>query len=94
MRRWPGNIGVFELDPKALTSRYRNAAFFASTEALPIALGRVTGISQGFVEASNVNPVKELANLIAITRNFESATAIVDRADRAISKSVNDISGA
>ncbi len=88
-----GNIGVFDIDKQNLMSRYTNSAFLATTPGVPIPIGDQTIISQGYLESSNVNPMKELTRLIAITRNFESVSAVIDRADKTISKSVNELAG-
>lgn len=88
-----GNIGVFSIDQENLMSRYTNSAFFATTPGVPVAIGGKSAISQGYVEASNVNPLKELTRLIAITKNFESVSAIIERADNTLAKSVNELAG-
>ena len=86
-----GNIGVFEIEPNGFNGRYGNSAFFASTPGVPIPIGKETTIGQGYVESSNVNPIKELTRLIAITKSFDSAAAIVERADNVISKSIGEL---
>ncbi len=86
-----GNIGVFEVASDSFSGRYSNSAFLASRPGIPIAIGKDVKISQGFVEASNVNPIMEMASLIEITRSFESAATIVDRADKSIAKSINEL---
>ncbi len=91
--RLVGNIGVFEVPPENLVSRYSNAAFISSVPGLPITLGTGNSITQGFVEQSNVDPIKELANLIAITKTFQNASALVDKVDETLSKSINELSG-
>jgi len=89
-----GNIGVFEIETENITGRYSNSSFFSSTAGVPIATGKATSIQQGYLESSNVNPLKELASLISITRNFESSSSLLEKADNVISKSINELSGA
>ena len=76
---------------------YRRATrirhFFTSIPAAALIPGQDTTIAQGFVEGSNVNPVKELASLMTIQQNFESATAIISRADDTISSAINELGG-
>ena len=88
-----GNVGVFSIDRQNLMSRYTNSAFFTKTPGVPIAIGGNTSVTQGYLEASNVNPLHELTRLIAITKNFESVSAIIERADNTIAKSVSELSG-
>lgn len=86
-----GNIGVFEMPPENLTVRFGNSGFLAAGEALPLSPEAGTTVNQGFIEGSNVNPMLELANMIAISRNFESASSIVQRADDSVAKSVREL---
>jgi flagellar basal-body rod protein FlgF len=86
-----GNVGVFELPQNAVASRFENAAFFASAEALPIAPGNATKITQGFVENSNVDPIAQMANLITVQRYFESLNATIKDSEDALNQSVHDI---
>ena len=87
-----GNIGVFEVNDKDLQRRYSNSAFFATSQGIPLGIGSRTVIQQYFVESSNVNAMRELANLISVSRSFESATSIVEKADSAISQSISELS--
>jgi len=86
-----GNIGVFDVDEKNMSSRFGNASFFADTPGIPIGIGAKTKIQQGFLEGSNVNAMREMANLIMVSRSFESATSMAEGADRAIAKSINEL---
>ena len=65
------NIGVFELDQSNFTSRYENSSFLSKIPGVPIVAGGTTSVVQGRTEASNVNPMHELAKMIAVTRSFE-----------------------
>ena len=89
--RLVANIGVFEVSQDQLESRFTNSAFFASSPGIPLALDGNNAVKQGFVENSNVNPIKELANLIAITKGFESATSMIERADQSVSRAVSEL---
>ncbi len=48
-------------------------------------------IRQGFLEGSNVNPVKEMIKMIETYRGYESAQRVIRAYDEIASKSVNDI---
>lgn len=86
-----GNIGVFELPEGSITARFENTAFFANVEGLPIAPGNTTKVLQGFSESSNVNGVEEIANLMAITRTFESLTSTLRDAENALNQAVREL---
>ena len=85
-----GNIGVFEVNEKDMQSRFGNSSFFANTPGIPIGIGANIKIQQGFLEGSNVNAMREMANLITVSRSFESAASMIEGADSAISKSISE----
>ena len=87
------SLGLFEITKENMTGRYTNTSFFTNVPATPIAPGTDTTITQRYVESSNVNAVKEMAHLMTITQAFESATALIGRADDTLSKSINELGG-
>lgn len=48
-------------------------------------------VEQGVLEASNINVVSEMVNLIAITRNYESNQKIIQSIDETMDKAVNQV---
>lgn len=48
-------------------------------------------ISQGFLEASNVNPIRTMTEIIETMRVFETYQKVIQAADDATSKTVNDV---
>ena len=92
--RLVGNLGIFQVEPENLASRLTNAAFISSVPGVAIAAGNGVSLNQGFVENSNVNPMKELGNLITITKAFDSVSSLVDRVDQTLSRSLNELGGA
>ena len=48
-------------------------------------------ISQGFVESSNVNAIRTMTEIIETMRVFESYQKVIQAADDATSKAVNDV---
>ena len=48
-------------------------------------------IRQGFIEASNVNPLEQLVKLIEITRSFESNQRAIQAMDETLGKAVNEV---
>jgi flagellar basal-body rod protein FlgF len=49
-------------------------------------------VHQGWVEGSNVNPVKEMTEMIAATRTFETTQKAIQAYDSMAGKAANDIS--
>lgn len=50
-----------------------------------------TMVIQGSIETSNVNPIKEMSNLIKAHRNFESIQKVIKTYDNMASKAYNEI---
>ena len=48
-------------------------------------------VMQGYTEASNVNTIKEMVDMINVTRNYETNQRLVQIHDQLLSKSVNEI---
>ena len=76
-----GRVGVFDVaDPAALQHR-GGTLFEATTEPVPAEEARVR---QGFLEASNVNPVTEIARMIEVQRAYELGQSFLQREDERI----------
>jgi flagellar basal-body rod protein FlgF len=79
-----GRIELVNADPTTL-SRAGDTRFRAEAGFEPVESPRMR---QGFIEASNVNPVLEIARLIEVQRSFEIGQQVLadenDRARRAI----------
>jgi flagellar basal-body rod protein FlgG len=48
-------------------------------------------LRQGFLEASNVNPVLEMVNLIEVHRSYEANQKMIQAHDAALSKAINEV---
>ncbi len=72
-----GAIGLFNIDPSAKLKRFENSGVIPDKAATPVLDFSSTGVAQGFVEGSNINPVLEMAKMMMITRDFESASSAV-----------------
>ena len=48
-------------------------------------------IHQGYLEASNINVVSEMVEMITISRAYESSQKAVQTADSMLEKAVNDV---
>ncbi|EPX84158.1 flagellar basal-body rod protein FlgF [Rubellimicrobium thermophilum DSM 16684] len=82
-----GQIGlVVPRDPLAL--RREAGTLFSAPQTDPAPAGRIL---QGFLEKSNVDPVMEVARLIAVSRAYEAGQAFLDREDERIRKTIQAI---
>ena len=91
--RTVGNIGIFEMPPENMTSRFSNSAFLASVPGVAVIPGSGVSINQGFIESSNVNPLNEMANLITISKSYSSVSTLIGHVDKALGKSVEILGG-
>lgn len=76
-----GALGVFELPDTAKLSRYGNSGVISSQPGAAVQVFNSTAVLQGYSEGSNVNPMQELTKLIALQRNFDSASTMVKEAE-------------
>ncbi len=70
-----GAIGLFTLDPTAKLKRYDNSGVIPDKPAVPVLDFNNNGMTQGFVEGANINPVLEMAKMMMITRDFDNVSA-------------------
>ncbi|HPN65653.1 MAG TPA: flagellar basal body rod C-terminal domain-containing protein, partial [Candidatus Goldiibacteriota bacterium] len=50
-----------------------------------------TQVLQGFVESSNVNPVREMVEMITAFRAYEASQKAISAQDQTLDKAVNDV---
>jgi flagellar basal-body rod protein FlgF len=78
-----GSLGLFVLNLQEGFSRFENSGLVPATDAEAVTSFTTNGVLQGYIEESNVNPINELVRLIEVTRNFESISALTERAQDA-----------
>ncbi|KQP36827.1 flagellar basal-body rod protein FlgF [Methylobacterium sp. Leaf100] len=87
-----GSIGLFTLDPKGTLRRAESNGVASSLPARPVQDFTRTGMVQGFVEGSNVNPILEMTKLITIQRAFESAANLTAETESSFQGSIRSLS--
>jgi flagellar basal-body rod protein FlgF len=81
-------IGLVGIDDPALLFRETGVLFRYDGEPVPLEAGRVV---QGFLEQSNVNPVVEMARMIAVQRAYEYGQRLLDQEDDRIRQTVRTL---
>lgn len=76
-----GAIGLFSIPDDAKLTRYDNSAVRPNVAATPVLDFSHTGMSQGFQESSNVNPILEMTKLIEIQRAFDGIANSLQTSD-------------
>ena len=89
-----GALGLFDIDPAANLTRAGNSGVIPDRAATPALDFTTSGVVQGYVEGSNVNPVLELAKLIAIQHALDGMTQANQTADSSVSDAIKTLGGA
>jgi flagellar basal-body rod protein FlgF len=68
-----------------------NGRFVGSDGTIAADRPEESTVSQGYVETANVNPVRAMTEMIETSRAFEAYQKVIQSADEATSKSINDV---
>lgn len=86
-----GAIGLFTIDDKAKLVRHENSGVIPDQAATPALDFTKTGVTQGFVERSNVNPVMEMTRLIGVSRAFDAIAAAISESETSLRDAVKTL---
>jgi flagellar basal-body rod protein FlgF len=86
-----GAVGLFQFQPGVNFARFGNSGIVPEGRPEPIVDQQNVGVSQGFVEESNVNPVQEMMQLIQVQRTFDHITALMRDGERALDEAIRDL---
>lgn len=86
-----GAIGLFAIPETAELSRFENSGVIPSEPAMPVVDLVASGIRQGYVEGSNVNPILEMTKLIMLQRSFDSAASAIKESETAMGEAIRTL---
>lgn len=86
-----GALGLFAIDDTAKLTRYDNSGVIPSKPATAVLDFGTNGVAQGYVEASNVNPIMEMTKLITVTRAFDSIAAATEKSEASMSDAIKTL---
>ncbi|MCM2281618.1 MAG: flagellar basal-body rod protein FlgF [Bdellovibrionaceae bacterium] len=87
-----GRLSVLTVgNPDALSKTGNNMFAFKENMNPELAVAQDVKVHQGFLEASNVNIIQEMTDMIAATRVFESTQKAIQAYDSMSQKVVNDV---
>lgn len=89
--RLVGAIGLYEFNPGTNFVRYGNSGVIPPAAPEPVVDRMDAGIVQGFVEESNVNPIKEMSKLIMVQRAFENTAALMRQTEASFSDAIKTL---
>lgn len=84
-----GALGLYAFTPPPDFVRHGDSGILADELPEPILDSPDVTVSQGFVENSNVDPVKELTQLISVQRAFEHANAATRASEESLNKLID-----
>lgn len=85
------SLGLFTIPDTAKLTRGQNSSVVPDVAAAPVVDFAHTGVVQGFVENSNVNPIKEMTHLIAVQRAFDAVSTTISSVDAAVDAGIRDL---
>jgi flagellar basal-body rod protein FlgF len=86
-----GAIGLFSFEPDAKLARAANNAVTPDLPARAILDFTKSGVAQGYVESSNVDPVLEMTKLIAVTREFDDINGMISQTDSSLNDAIKTL---
>lgn len=89
-----GAIGLFSFDKNTRLKRLDNSSVVADKPGTPVLDFSSNGITQGFVEGANVNPMLEMAKLITVSRTFESISSAMESSESSLKDAIRILGAA
>lgn len=84
-------LGLFKLAAESRLTRHAGSGLVPDRPAEPVVDFTATGLVQGYVEQSNVNPILEMTRLISVSRSFEAISAMIDKSDGTMSNAIRTL---
>jgi flagellar basal-body rod protein FlgF len=86
-----GALGLFNFDPGPNFVRFGNSGIVPAGEPEPVVDRVDAGVTQGFLEESNVNPVLEITRLIMVQRAFENGAAMIRNTESSYDEAIKTL---
>jgi flagellar basal-body rod protein FlgF len=83
-----GAVGLFSLDRAGTLRRYDNSSVVPDGAATPVLDFIHNGIAQGYIEGANVDPLQEIAKLIAVSRTFENISSALEGSESSLKSAI------
>lgn len=88
-----GKLKLVEFDQPQLLTPAGPGLYTAQNPQLQARPALGSTVCQGFVEASNISPTLEMANLIVAMRQFETAQRVIQLQDERMGRTIAELSG-
>ena len=84
-------LGLFEFQPGPNFTRYGNSGIVPFGQPEPVVDRIDAGVTQGFVEDSNVSPVLEITRLIQVQRAFDTVSALIRDSEQSLEQAISTL---
>jgi flagellar basal-body rod protein FlgF len=88
-----GKIGLFTADVTKGFQRYANSGIITSDPPQAVVDKSSVGVAQGYLENSNVNGMREMTELIEVSRAFDSISSLTSTSEQSISDAIKTLGG-
>jgi flagellar basal-body rod protein FlgF len=86
-----GAIGLFSLDNSAKLKHFDNSSVTSDKPPTPVLDFTKNGITQGYIEEANLNPMLEMAKLIMVSRSFESVSSAIEGSEASLKDAIKTL---
>jgi flagellar basal-body rod protein FlgF len=86
-----GAIGLFTFDPGPDIQRFGNSGVIPAGRPTAVVDDSTVGVQQGFLEQSNVDPMREMAKLITVQRTFEDAASLIHQSEATLDDAIKTL---
>lgn len=80
---------IVDFEDRTTLRKFGSNLYDATDASVPAAFNGT--VLQGFLEGSNVNSVKEMVEMISLSRNYEASQKVITTLDDVLSKAVNEV---
>jgi flagellar basal-body rod protein FlgF len=88
-----GAFGLYVMPPGANLTRGPDASVVSDQPPVPEIDFLRTGVIQGFVEKSNVNPILEMTHLTTLQRSFDAVSNVLRETESSLQDSLKTLAG-
>lgn len=86
-----GQLGLFTADVNAGYVRAGSLGIITADQPEPVVDRTDIGVTQGYLEESNVNPVAEMSQLIMVSRAFENASILMRDTEETLKEAIKTL---
>jgi flagellar basal-body rod protein FlgF len=86
-------LGLFEADIGPDFVRAGNSAIIPGQTPQPVTDSAENGVLQGYVEEANVNGIKQMTDMIDVSRNFDYVTQLIRDNESSLTDAIKQLAG-